>query len=94
MQPREPDPDKQSTLRVFLEVLRVPVQPARTMMDFITRLAFWSVLLSGTVVATSDRAGVLVAYRLVDFLGVLLVAGAADQWVVRLVRWMGRRWRH
>lgn len=89
----KPGPDQQTTLRLFLEVLRLPVRPPRGMMDFVTRMAFWSFLLVGTVLATNGRAGLLVAHRIVDFLGVLLAVGAADQWVVGLARWIGRHWR-
>jgi hypothetical protein len=91
LEPPVSPPGAPSTLRVFLEVLRLPVPPARTMMEFVTRMAFWAFALGGVVLVAGGSARLTVMERTFDFLWLLAMLGALDQWAfVPALRALGK----
>jgi hypothetical protein len=89
--PPDPAPGAPSTLRVFLDALRSPGPSARTVMELITRIAFWAVGLGGVISLFGGSAGVPVTDKIVDLLWRLVLLGVIDQWaVVPLLRALGK----
>lgn len=65
-------------------------RPARSLLEFVGRLATWTITIAAVIGVAGGRGGLAVSQRLVELLILLTLVAAVDQWIaVPLLRGLG-----